>query len=87
MDGTRREQRFSKCRIKPRYYQFIQWWLQVIAAHKRPGNDDNPRIIEEARQYIRDFDRLAEITTTAQELFKVQRSCNDSIGRMHSKHN
>ena len=23
----------------------------VIAAHKRPGNDDNPRIIEETRQY------------------------------------
>ena len=26
----------------------------VIAAHKRPDNDDNPRIIEETRQYIRD---------------------------------
>ena len=24
----------------------------VIAAHKRPGNDDNPRIIGETRQYI-----------------------------------
>ena len=24
----------------------------VIAAHKRPSNDDNPRIIEETRQYI-----------------------------------
>jgi glyoxylase-like metal-dependent hydrolase (beta-lactamase superfamily II) len=41
----------------------------VIAAHKRPGNDDNPRIIEETRQYIRDFDRLAEMTSTAQELY------------------
>jgi glyoxylase-like metal-dependent hydrolase (beta-lactamase superfamily II) len=41
----------------------------VIAAHKRPDNDDNPRIIEETRQYIRDFDRLAETTTTAQELY------------------
>jgi len=41
----------------------------VIAAHKRPGNDDNPRIIEETRQYIRDFDRTAEMTTTAQELY------------------
>jgi glyoxylase-like metal-dependent hydrolase (beta-lactamase superfamily II) len=41
----------------------------VIAAHKRPGNDDNPRIIEETRQYIRDFDRIAEMTTTAQELY------------------
>jgi glyoxylase-like metal-dependent hydrolase (beta-lactamase superfamily II) len=41
----------------------------VIAAHKRPGNDDNPRIIEETRQYIRDFDRIAEMTTTVQELY------------------
>jgi glyoxylase-like metal-dependent hydrolase (beta-lactamase superfamily II) len=41
----------------------------VIAAHKRPDNDDNPRIIEETRQYIRDFDRIAEMTTTAQELY------------------
>ncbi len=41
----------------------------VIAGHKRPGNDDDPRIIEETRQYIRDFDRLAETTTTARELY------------------
>lgn len=41
----------------------------VIASHKRPHNDDNPRIIEETRQYIRDFNRIAEITTTAQELY------------------
>ena len=41
----------------------------VIAAHKRPDNDDNPQIIEETRQYIRDFDRLAETTTIAQELY------------------
>lgn len=41
----------------------------VVASHKRPENDDNPRIIEETRQYIRDFDRLAESTTTAQELY------------------
>jgi glyoxylase-like metal-dependent hydrolase (beta-lactamase superfamily II) len=41
----------------------------VVATHKRPENDDNPRIIEETRQYIRDFDRLAETTTTAQELY------------------
>jgi glyoxylase-like metal-dependent hydrolase (beta-lactamase superfamily II) len=41
----------------------------VIASHKRPDNDDNPRIIEETRQYIRDFDRLAEMTTTSQELY------------------
>lgn len=41
----------------------------VIAGHKRPGSNDDPRIIEETRQYIRDFDRIAETSTTAQELY------------------
>ena len=41
----------------------------VVASHKRPENDNNPRIIDETRQYIRDFDRLAEATRTAQELY------------------
>jgi glyoxylase-like metal-dependent hydrolase (beta-lactamase superfamily II) len=41
----------------------------VVASHKRPGNEDSPRIIEETRQYIRDFDRLAETTSTAQDLY------------------
>ena len=41
----------------------------VIAGHKRPGNDDSPKIIEETRQYIRDFDRVAETTTTAREIY------------------
>ena len=41
----------------------------VVASHKRPENADSPRIIEETRQYIRDFDRLAETTKTAQELY------------------
>jgi glyoxylase-like metal-dependent hydrolase (beta-lactamase superfamily II) len=41
----------------------------VVASHKRPENDDNPRIIEETRQYIRDFDRLADATKNAQELY------------------
>jgi glyoxylase-like metal-dependent hydrolase (beta-lactamase superfamily II) len=41
----------------------------VIAGHKRPGRDDDPRIIEETRQYIRDFDRLAESSKTARELY------------------
>jgi hypothetical protein len=36
----------------------------VIAGQKRPGNDDSPKIIEETRQYIRDFDRVAGTTTT-----------------------
>jgi glyoxylase-like metal-dependent hydrolase (beta-lactamase superfamily II) len=41
----------------------------VIASHKRPDAEDNPRIIEETQQYIRDFDRLVEATSTAQELY------------------
>src|SRR5467141_407636 len=41
----------------------------VVASHKRPEKDDSPRIIEETRRYIRDFDRLAETTKTARELY------------------
>ena len=41
----------------------------VIAGHKRPGNDDSPKIIEETRQYIRDFDRVAGTMTTARGLY------------------
>jgi glyoxylase-like metal-dependent hydrolase (beta-lactamase superfamily II) len=41
----------------------------VIAGHKRAENEDSPSIIEETRQYIRDFDRLTETTATAQELY------------------
>jgi glyoxylase-like metal-dependent hydrolase (beta-lactamase superfamily II) len=43
----------------------------VVAGHKRYGNDDNPRrIIDESRQYIRDFDRLDKETSTAEELYR-----------------
>ena len=41
----------------------------VIAGHKKPEKNDSPRILGETRQYIRDFDRLAEVTTTARELY------------------
>ena len=41
----------------------------VVAGHKRPDNDDDPRIIEETRQYIRDFDRIAETATTPRALY------------------
>jgi glyoxylase-like metal-dependent hydrolase (beta-lactamase superfamily II) len=41
----------------------------VIAGHRRPGKDDSLKIIEETRQYIRDFDRLVGTTTTARELY------------------
>jgi glyoxylase-like metal-dependent hydrolase (beta-lactamase superfamily II) len=41
----------------------------VIAGHKVPENDDDPRNIAETRQYLRDFNRLDETTTTARELY------------------
>ena len=41
----------------------------VIAGHKRPENDDHPRIIEETRSYFRDFLRFNEETTTVREFF------------------
>jgi glyoxylase-like metal-dependent hydrolase (beta-lactamase superfamily II) len=41
----------------------------VIAGHQRAGRRDGPEIIEETRQYIRDFDRVAETTSTARELY------------------
>ena len=41
----------------------------VVASHKRQENADSPRIVEETRQYIRDFGRVAETTKTAQELY------------------
>jgi len=40
----------------------------VIAGHKRPGRPDAPGIVEETRKYIRDFDRIAARTQTANEL-------------------
>jgi glyoxylase-like metal-dependent hydrolase (beta-lactamase superfamily II) len=41
----------------------------VISGHKRAGRDDDPRTLEETRQYIRDFDRIDAATTTARELY------------------
>jgi len=41
----------------------------VIAGHKKGDRDDSPRIIEENRQYIRDFERAASMTATARELY------------------
>jgi glyoxylase-like metal-dependent hydrolase (beta-lactamase superfamily II) len=43
--------------------------LAVIAGHKIPENDDDPRIIGETRQYIRDFIALDQATTTARQLY------------------
>jgi len=45
----------------------------VVAGHKRPGMADDPRIIEETAQYIRDFDRLAEKATDARQLWDHMR--------------
>jgi glyoxylase-like metal-dependent hydrolase (beta-lactamase superfamily II) len=41
----------------------------VVAGHKIPENDDNPRIIDETRQYLLDFNRLNATTSTARELY------------------
>jgi glyoxylase-like metal-dependent hydrolase (beta-lactamase superfamily II) len=47
----------------------------VIAGHKRPERPDNPTIIEETRQYIRDFDRTANATASAEHLYAQMLSC------------
>jgi glyoxylase-like metal-dependent hydrolase (beta-lactamase superfamily II) len=41
----------------------------VVAGHKIPENDDDPRIIDETRRYLRDFNRLNAKTSTARELY------------------
>jgi len=41
----------------------------VVAGHKVPENDDDPRIIAETRQYLRDFNRLNEATVNARQLY------------------
>jgi glyoxylase-like metal-dependent hydrolase (beta-lactamase superfamily II) len=43
--------------------------IAVIAGHKAPGTDDEPRVIEETRKYIRDFDRLSQTAIDARELY------------------
>jgi glyoxylase-like metal-dependent hydrolase (beta-lactamase superfamily II) len=45
--------------------------LAVVAGHKIPSNDDNPRNVEETRQYIRDFIRLNDATKTPRELYDL----------------
>lgn len=41
----------------------------VIAGHQRAGRHDGPEIIEETREYIRDFDRVVETAETARQLY------------------
>jgi glyoxylase-like metal-dependent hydrolase (beta-lactamase superfamily II) len=42
----------------------------VTVGHKREGRADHPTTIEETRQYIRDFDRLAASSDTTQDLYQ-----------------
>jgi glyoxylase-like metal-dependent hydrolase (beta-lactamase superfamily II) len=41
----------------------------VVAGHKVPDHDDDPRNIAETRRYLQDFIRLDEVTDSARELF------------------
>jgi glyoxylase-like metal-dependent hydrolase (beta-lactamase superfamily II) len=41
----------------------------VVAGHKRPGRADALSVVEETRQYIRDFDRIDAETGTARDLY------------------
>ena len=41
----------------------------VVAGHKVPDHDDDPRHIAETRRYLRDFNRLDQATDTPRELF------------------
>jgi glyoxylase-like metal-dependent hydrolase (beta-lactamase superfamily II) len=41
----------------------------VVAGHKVPDHDDDPHNIAETRQYLRDFNRLAQTTDSPRALF------------------
>ncbi len=43
--------------------------LAVVAGHKIPENGNDPRILAETQQYLRDFNRLDAATDTARQLF------------------
>jgi len=47
---------------------------EVIAGHKRETNGDGPNVIGETRQYIRDFDRLIDETSSTTELYDAMLS-------------
>jgi glyoxylase-like metal-dependent hydrolase (beta-lactamase superfamily II) len=42
----------------------------VVAGHKRADRADDPKIVDETRTYIRDFNRIAGQTRTANELYE-----------------
>lgn len=41
----------------------------VIAGHKAPENGDDPSIVAETQQYLRNFNRLDAVTSSARELY------------------
>lgn len=43
----------------------------VIAGHKKPGRDDDPRILDESKQYLADFNRLDSETDTVTDLYNT----------------
>jgi len=43
--------------------------VAVVAGHKRASRDDHPKIVEETRQYIRDFDKAAAGPRAARTLY------------------
>ena len=57
------------CKSLESGYVTFEEEIASLAGHKRPGTDDDHRIIKETRQYIRDFDKLAESTDNARELY------------------
>jgi glyoxylase-like metal-dependent hydrolase (beta-lactamase superfamily II) len=48
--------------LKPRF---------VVAGHKKPENDDDPRSIADTRQYLLDFNRLDQATISPRELYEA----------------
>ena len=46
----------------------------VVAGHKRPELDDDPAILAETQQYLRDFNRVEAETTTSRELYEAMLS-------------
>jgi glyoxylase-like metal-dependent hydrolase (beta-lactamase superfamily II) len=43
----------------------------VVAGHKIPDNDDDPKAITQTRDYLRDFIRLDQVTGTPRQLFEA----------------
>jgi glyoxylase-like metal-dependent hydrolase (beta-lactamase superfamily II) len=48
--------------LKPRF---------VVAGHKKPENDDDPHHIAETQQYLLDFNRLDQATTSPRDLYEA----------------